>query len=159
MNFLIPNEEKKLTDKEIIKALECCSRLNYSNFIICKTECPYKGKCFDEEKGINFNKDICDLINRLKTESLKYRYKAQIQKGELARLNKLVAEQKAEIERLEIVLKNEETQSNVIFKKYKTAKADGVRLLGIHLLDKSKNGRIKSSEIVDGVYEVLNELS
>ena len=46
-----------------------------------------------------------DLINRLKRESNSYRNKAHTQKGELARLNKQVAEQKAEIEKLEIELK------------------------------------------------------
>lgn len=58
-----------MTDNEIIKALECCARLNYvDGWSICKTDCPYKSKCFEEEKGLNFLKDVLDLINRQRAE-------------------------------------------------------------------------------------------
>jgi hypothetical protein len=57
-----------MTDKEIIKALECCKKLNYNswkeNKKICGEECPYKANCYDEEKNINMILDVLDLINR-----------------------------------------------------------------------------------------------
>jgi chromosome segregation ATPase len=81
-----------MTDKEIIKALECCMYCN------CK-ECPCYVKEIDRCKEID-EKEIFNLINRLKGESNKYRNQSQAQKAELTRLYKQVTEQKAEIERL-----------------------------------------------------------
>lgn len=140
-----------MTDKEIIKALNGADGLEHIS-VYCADN---NGENVTSIKMV----DIINLLNRLKTESLKYRYKAQIQKGELARLNKLVAEQRVEIERLQQNLKKAHIDIQEHQYEMKRAIAEGVRLLGLHLLDKSKNGRIKSSEIVDGVYEVLDELS
>lgn len=87
-----------MKDNEIIKALKLCS----SEHLGCEDGCPYIPRdikaqfCSDALK-----KDALDLINRLKVESKGYRYKAQTQKGELARLYKQNAEQQAEIERLQ----------------------------------------------------------
>lgn len=82
--------------KEVLKALEYC--INHDE---CSPDCP----CFSERlemcgdyKGLL--KQCLDFIDRLKTERNKYKFKAQAQKGELARLNKQVAEQKAEIDKL-----------------------------------------------------------
>lgn len=47
-----------MTDKEIIKALECCG-----NYCYCK-ECVYKGL----ECNVLLNRDSLDLINRQKAE-------------------------------------------------------------------------------------------
>ena len=52
----------------IIKALGCCARLNYSNRSICKTECPYDGKCLNYNEKINFLVDVFNLVNRQKAE-------------------------------------------------------------------------------------------
>lgn len=83
-----------MTDAEIMKALECCVRLDYNDFTICKAECPWKGNCYDEEKGIHFLKDVLDLINRQK----------EMIDGLIAgqeTLQKCIAEKTAEIERLQ----------------------------------------------------------
>ena len=55
-----------MTDEQIKKALECCVKLNAEpiNYEICKKDCPYKFNCCDKEKGIYFEKDVLDLINR-----------------------------------------------------------------------------------------------
>ena len=56
-------EEKKLTDEEIVKAIECCSEYGKCD------ECPYevnKINCIREHRA---DKDICDLIHRLQSEN------------------------------------------------------------------------------------------
>jgi hypothetical protein len=62
-----------MTDKEIIKALECCKKLKYDSWSenkkICEEECPYKANCYDEEKNINMMSEVLDLINRQKAEN------------------------------------------------------------------------------------------
>ena len=61
-----------MQDNDIIKALECCNKLNHNewsaNLKICKEECPYKANCYDEEKNINMISDTLDLINRQQAE-------------------------------------------------------------------------------------------
>ena len=83
----------KLTDREIVKALECCS--NYESHEQCK-KCPFKGGCqMNELEGL-----ALDLINRLQCERNKYRRKVQNQHEELKNLNKVRNCLKAENERL-----------------------------------------------------------
>lgn len=55
--------DNKLTDNDIIKALECCSKTN------CR-DCPYiqNGNIFDITCSINMAKDALDLINRQNAE-------------------------------------------------------------------------------------------
>jgi hypothetical protein len=57
-----------MTDTEIIKALECCAKLDFENWDICKTECPYANHCYDTEKGINAMEDFLSIINRQQEE-------------------------------------------------------------------------------------------
>ena len=81
--------DKKLTQKEVIKAIECCINDDCDN-------CPNGfGNC---ER--NLAELSLDLINRLKTRIVRYQLKNTNQRNALASLNKKVAEQKAEIERL-----------------------------------------------------------
>ena len=54
--------EKKLTDEEVVKALECC--INDK----CSEECPYRGKRYDCVYQHRHEKDLLDLINRQKAE-------------------------------------------------------------------------------------------
>lgn len=52
-----------MTDNEIIKALKCCKKGNTCS------NCPYNGKCTDEDFNDNYLlKDVIDLINRQKAE-------------------------------------------------------------------------------------------
>jgi hypothetical protein len=73
----------KITDKDIIEALECC----ISAESCC--ECGYTKIC----DGTTIHQFALALINRLKADVIHYRRKAQNQKQELSRLN-------TEIERL-----------------------------------------------------------
>jgi hypothetical protein len=90
INVRSKTEEKKLTDEEIVKALECCA-----NDEMCR-ECPYfiKGIDCGEQRS---EKDYLDLIHRLQGNysNLKERYVKVLGLNE-----KVIAEQKAEIERL-----------------------------------------------------------
>jgi hypothetical protein len=61
-------EEKKLTDDEIVKALEICSiEVEIHDLDDCK-ECPYFIKKIDCVTGKRSEKDFLDLINRQKAE-------------------------------------------------------------------------------------------
>ena len=76
--------DKKLTDKEIVKALEYC--INNDE---CGTDCP----CFSEQKNMcgNYNgllKQILDLINRLQAENERLQETIDEQDIEIARLYK-----------------------------------------------------------------------
>lgn len=57
-----------MTESEIMKALECCSNQNGFNGELCESECPYKNRCYDKEKDIDFLRDVIDLINRKNAE-------------------------------------------------------------------------------------------
>ena len=59
--------DKKLTDEEIVKALECCVK---APFCSDKTDCPYKGV---EDCVKRHTLDAIDLINRLQEENERLR--------------------------------------------------------------------------------------
>ena len=80
-------EEKKLTDEEIVKALEICVKHREN----CRFDCDLK-ICDDD----NFLIKIVDLIHRLQSENEGQRKIIEYQDG----LPDLVEQQKAEIERL-----------------------------------------------------------
>ena len=95
----------KPTQEQIIKGLErCCSNEFQYSDERC-TECQYHEAdkerfCFEVLEN-----DALDLIKRLKTRIVRYQLKNTNQRNALASLNKKVAEQKAEIERLQEELK------------------------------------------------------
>ena len=89
-----------MTDKEIINALEICSSDAFNDSKERCTGCKYDGAdknlfCFEV-----LEKDALELINRLKVRIKRYQLKNTNQRNALASLNKKVAEQKAEIVRL-----------------------------------------------------------
>ena len=61
-------DEKKLTDEEIVKAVECCTELGNCG------KCPYRLNKIDCVADHRHEKDIFDLIQRLQGE------KAELQK-------------------------------------------------------------------------------
>ena len=76
-----------MTDKEIIKALGCC--ISDEN---CES-CPLHHEKIENAcilTVVEFYKEILALINRLKGDAIHYRRKAQNQKQELRRLNKVI---------------------------------------------------------------------
>lgn len=87
-----------MKDNEVIRALKVCIKEDFCN------GCPlHEVQC---EGGCQhyLRVQALKIINLRKREANGYRYKAKTQKGELARLYKQNAEQKAEIERLEKIL-------------------------------------------------------
>ena len=87
--------DKKFTQKEVIKALECCSEPAGK---CCCEECPLHHR--DDSCTTALIKQAVELVKRLKTRIVRYQLKNTNQRNALASLNKKVAEQRAEIERL-----------------------------------------------------------
>ena len=128
-----------MKDKELIELWENATAYIQEN----ETD----GKPWGIHLAGGVTKATLDLIKRLKTQSNGYRNKAQAQKGELARLYKQVAEQKAEIERLQAVVDAELDTIHKLGDDYerlqeeekefvKTAKAEAIK----ELEDKFKKG-------------------
>lgn len=92
--------DKKFTQKEVIKALECHIGKEPKRCELCPYTIYWCGDCLEK---LHFA--LYDLINRLKTRIVRYQLKNTNQRNALASLNKKVAEQKAEIERLQEELK------------------------------------------------------
>ena len=109
----------KLTDEQIIKALECCQKDDCDN-------CPLSN--YDGCKSLLFDGDIVlDLINRLKAQNKEFDEKIVMQMG-------LIEYQKAEIERLKDELAQTEDAFNKIYeingtyeRKIDTAKSEAIK--------------------------------
>ena len=91
--------DKKFTQEQIIKGLECHIGKEPKRCELC----PYTIYGCDCLEKLHFA--LYDLIKRLKTRIVRYQLKNTNQRNALASLNKKVAEQKAEIERLQEELK------------------------------------------------------
>lgn len=116
--------DKKFTQKEVIKALECCS-VSLSDVTACKN-CPLQEA--EELTCITIlSKNALDLINRLKTRIKRYQLKNTNQRNELARLNKQVAEQKAEIDELKEENKKYREICEKAIKTYKETKSETIK--------------------------------
>ena len=84
-----------MKQRDTIRSLECC--VNQEN---C-SKCPYHIFGGIDRCLYTLLSDVLALVYRLKERIKRYQLKNTNQKDELARLNKQVAEQKAEIERLQ----------------------------------------------------------
>jgi hypothetical protein len=116
-------DEPRITDNKIIKALECCS------YYITPDECEWNDCPFMTEKECSLELDelqklSLDLINRQRGELRKKQVKIHKLLKELNQVQDYYEIQKAEIERLEIALKNEEAQSTVFFRQTKELQAE-----------------------------------
>lgn len=80
-------EEKKLTDEEIVKSLECCAGLGRC------TQCPYFIKGIDCVNEQSHEKDILDFVNSLQSENAE-------QKAEIEKLHTLTDLQEADVNKL-----------------------------------------------------------
>ena len=76
-----------MTDNEIIKALECCSK----NPLNCR-ECGYKGRCNRIDCYDYLKRDALDLINRQQSEI----ERLQTENNQFADIGKMYSEIKAE---------------------------------------------------------------
>lgn len=97
INVRRKTEEKKLTDEELVKALECCVKND------CE-KCPYLIKGFDCVISKQEENDVLELIHRLQSENERLSLIAgMIDKGvavEIVNMQETIDKQKAEIERL-----------------------------------------------------------
>lgn len=63
-------EKKKLTDEEIVKALECCAMISVNPYLRGECiDCPYFQKHIDCVEGKRGERDFIDLIHRLQDEN------------------------------------------------------------------------------------------
>lgn len=111
--------DKKLTDSEIVKALECCSMQSYP---ACK-ECPYHDNYSNRECIGLRNADIKDLINRQKAQLFKEQNKNSKLRNERNRLQAEVERLEKDSKRLEKV----EMQLDDAMKMYDTIKAEAYK--------------------------------
>lgn len=153
-------EEKKLTDEEIVNALECMAGIIQRD---CDN-CPFMiGKfCSDTE----LSTVTLDLIHRLQNKILEYEQK--LEDGELVskdwhdeqvgHAELVIAEQKAEIERLKIDLENEKNWGKI---KTKQAVKDTARefaiLVEFHSVATMENGVEYFTITSLGLSEILHE--
>ena len=122
----------KLTDEQIIKALECCSKPTTASDR-CSI-CPKRDEPFG--CSIRLSNEALDLINRLQAENEQLN----------AKLEKWL--DKYNDKNIEIVKLKHDIQ---------TAKTEAYKELGKILIDKSENGVISASDIVDIVVEIVGE--
>lgn len=115
---------RRMTDKDIIKALECCSMQSYP---ACK-ECPYHDNYSNRECIGLRNTDIKDLINRQQAENERLSSSAK-QWEEIAK-DLLISKEKqqAEIEKLNVELVGMRGACNSYKMHYDNAKAEIERL-------------------------------
>ena len=110
-------KEKKLTDEEIVKALECCAVGRKCG------ECPYCIKKIDCLLGQRAEVDWLDLIHRLQNEASQWKSKAEhieeVYDADREHFIKTTAEQKAEIEKLKTELRKELTEHEEFTQKAK----------------------------------------
>ena len=142
--------DKKLTDNEIVKALECCGKLHIENIDSFCNECIFKGKAMCI--GYLCDNSI-DLINRLQEENERLQ-KSYLRNQEIFAEQSLENERlKAEIERLKE--KNEcyaELEQGCYVSGYKKIKAEAIKEFAERLKEKS-DSRFDYSELVFEISE------
>lgn len=95
------SEEKKLTDEELIKALECCAMISVNPCLRGECiDCPYFQKHIDCVEGKRSERDFIDLIHRLQSENEDLKAKQKCHLELIDDKNEEICKQKAEIERL-----------------------------------------------------------
>ena len=126
-----------MTDKEIIKALECC--LNGKEEL-CK-ECPLNGKCYGD---VDYLLELAlDLINR-QQEQLEAAANGQ------ETLQKALAEKDREIERLT-------TEKDQLIKTFSECQEEAVKDFAKAVIDGIDEGYIShSSDVVDFTNDYLS---
>lgn len=94
------NVRSKLTDEEIVKALECCAMISVNPYLRGECiDCPYFQKHIDCVEGKRSEMDCIDLIHRLQSENKGKTEHLEKCLDEIDRLKTAYAEQNAELER------------------------------------------------------------
>ena len=160
--------DKKLTDKEIKKALEYCSNPNNT----CDKCILFNAKDDSCQCASNLRLQALDYINRLEAEHENWQSAYMTEKQEIAnleiefkamrgaangfkaeneRLRELLEEWKSEA--YKVADEKDELYCNAI-DRVRTAKAEARKEFAKLLIDKSKNGVIHISDIPDYVKEI-----
>lgn len=135
-----------MTDKEIVKGLECC----LTNESECE-DCSYWSR---EHCSLDMIQDTLNLINRQKAESNKYRIKARNQREQITQLMKKTEEQKAEIEEKDAML-NQQSETIGIYERALKNKAAENERLKEQLADERYLNTVAES---DGIKEFAERL-
>ena len=109
--------DKKLTDSEIKKALECCGRESCFG-------CPYHGKCHQGNPMIT---DALDLITRQQAKIDNLKVENQSLRSAANSLKMHYEEAQAEIERLNKVYQSNQQLINALNKSYFLAKTEAYK--------------------------------
>lgn len=110
-----------MTDKNIIKAMECCNTQNCA-------DCPlYNGNSFSEKcKAICF-KEMTSLINRQQAEVERLRKEVNLVSIQFQDLQERYEEEQAEIERLKSMNQSKLDMLHDIRAELETAKAEAIK--------------------------------
>lgn len=143
--------DKKYTDEEIIKALECCCTSTGA----CENNCPM---CDLENCNDVLMADyVFDLINRQKAENERLNIELKAMRG-------AANSYKAENERLKVenIFATAErnafdTSFNKVLKQLKTAKTEAYQEFAKFLIDKSSKGLLRTGDLPDYVKEMVGE--
>ena len=131
-----------MTDKEIIKAVECCLSGKEE---LCK-ECPLNGKCYGD---VDYLLESLDLINR-QQEQLEAAIAGQ------ETLQKALAEKDREVDDLKVENQSLRTAANCYKFHYNEARSEAVREFSKAVVDGIDEGYIShSSDIVDFTADYL----
>lgn len=116
-----------MTDKEIIQALECCGE---SSWIFDCEGCP----CYDKKEDIQTSecqerimKNALDLINRQHKQLDNYSHNVRNMSKDFLVQRKIIQEQRAEIESLNIRLRKERHQYEDVARMYDVIKAEAIK--------------------------------
>ena len=153
--------DKKLTDSEIVKALECCIS---DKDDVC-LECPLQNDCFANADGNSEVKELAlDLINRLQADRDNYKQIAENQQKiildkafENKRLKEKVESLQAENERLKKV---SDIRLECLGRSRAKAKAEAYKecIEKVKALFPSDNEPYQYCEIHEGADNILKEL-
>ena len=106
-------DEPKITDEDVIKALECCNLTSY----VCSEECPFYKYRYDKVNncGERKAKATIDLINRQKADISELQHKISDLEIELKSMRGAANSYKAKVEAL--TMDNEQLKSDLICEK------------------------------------------
>ena len=142
--------ENKFTDNEIIKALECCTKVDACH------ECPYGAACLDDKYVSIIAKDALDLINRQKAEIERLNVELVGMRGACESYKMHYDNAKAEIERLQKVNDSLGEAGGKLVVAYKKAKSEARKEFAERL--KKVGTKVEGRKGFEGVYVMCSNL-
>ena len=115
----------KLTDEQIIKALECC--ISHKGNVACKSGCPFHEQELCIEDGDALLKHSLNLINRQKAEIEKLNVELVGMRGACESYKMHYDNARAEIERLKAEIRNTDNILNSLDRPLVEVKAEVIK--------------------------------